>query len=293
MDHIKFDYHSYKLPNLYFRMSKGVQPKPETHIHAKLEPVIMAVAKKYPHWKVIAVGYASWGDDVSWAQKFVVTHNDEIIGHIYRTYHGNREVIGLNNDRIESSLSRGEEIRTGDTNKAQKVIAKTFGKKTIQERMQDSADKTIRLTRGHVGSLLHSTESAMVSALGYVADEVFANWENTFAAVARQSGMSEKDIAGVPELVVKDKFYQEFKKCLQSDLGAAVLIHGNEYIVSKCQKVNTTLKRFTSETLPAPLKLAIGMLKLAPKHEAVVGAGYRSSEDSFYIMVEDSVWMSA
>ena len=74
---------------------------------------------------------------------------------------------------------------------------------------------------------------------------------------------------------------------MQNDKGVAILVRGDDYLVSHSAHAIKNMQVFTTDTLPISIKRAVGMLKLVPEYRMLDGVGVRLREDLFYVTADE------
>jgi len=215
--------------------------------------------------------------------RFQVFDDREPLGIINYTHNSKREVVYcMTNERIANSRERGCEVRTKDTNKALKIIGKTFGAKTIAERVEESVASCER----NINKIFQDKKSTFDYPY-----EVLASWlsqhimkdYDTFFKIAVENGLDPSDVKDLPEKYEEFQVTRKINKCSDNGKGVVVTIHGNDYAV---QKRGNDLTIYGTETLPEWIKRGVGMLKLIEKHHMIANVGYKLNEQSFFVIEE-------
>jgi hypothetical protein len=282
LNDIDFDFVDFGIPNLVWAKSKATPPSKPVRLADKLAPLAYEAAKKFPKW--VFMGTPQWGyDDRMEVPKLNVYENREKIGtlSINTTRTGAKYVI--ESDRIKQARKRGDGAQTGDIKKALALMTKHFGSKTIEEKSREAYDKLA----GALGSS-HNTKSGeynhVISALlRNLEVYALANFEATSAA-AIAAGAKADVINKIPEHKDDRDTVSTIHSALHGKRGRFVMIDGSDYVVSKSLDFEPEL--YSTDTLPAPIKLGIGMLKLLEDNHFMKDVGFRLNATTFYVLAE-------
>lgn len=288
MNLLKYDYVAMELPNIFMAYRKDLDRLPPK-IDNKLEDLAYAVAKKYPQWKLVASKF--FPHDGHYLITYMdIYEGDEKLGVIGGTYFRCSRAYEISNHRIGAEKVRGSSTCTGDLSKALKIISKTFGVKTQVENVSEVCSRIseqMRVMRGREGSSLHVAFSDVFSDLR---SRIQADW-GKYKQMVLDAGVSPQAIEMLTQVRDTADMVEGVYICAERNHGAVVQIRGSEYVVCKTDNPAKTMRKFTSETLPVELKATIGMLKLVDKNSFIPSKGFKYSDEEFYILVEDQVWM--
>lgn len=287
MNLLKYDYEPMDLPNIYMAYRKDSDRRP-AKLQPKLKELALAVAKKYPNWKLVTTNYFTY-DDYYLVTRLDVFDGDEVLGRLAETYYSSERVYEITNPRIAATRTRGNSTKTKDIKKALKVISKSFGSKTIWERLDDTTeslhDQIRRAYYYEERKFLGHTQDMFRR----VYDHAIENWHE-YKDVFLNAGVSEDMWDKACELRDARIQSMEVEKCATGYRGAVVLIHGGVYFVCKSD-TSQNMRKFTSDDLPEQLRAAIGLLKLVESNKILANVGLKRSDTEFFVMVEDAVWM--
>jgi uncharacterized Rossmann fold enzyme len=116
-----------------------------------------------------------------------------------------------------------------------------------------------------------------------------ANWE-TISAIALQEGVDPNIVSSMPDAYNENKITERIYKCNSQGTGAVVLIHGNDYaVLARNASGDDTVSVYSTDTLPAHIKVAVGMLKLLEPNKFIADVGVKLSDTSFFVSKEASV----
>ena len=282
LNDIDFDFVDFGISNLGWAKSKVNPPSKPVRLADRLAPLAYEAAKKFPKW--VFRGAPQWGyDDKMEVPKLSVYENREKIGtlSINTTQTGTKYVI--ENDRIKSTRKRGDAVQTGDIKKALALMAKTFGAKTIEEKSRAAYDKLAGALGSSHSSKTMDYNNAVSALLRHLTVYALENFEVT-AAAAIAAGGNAKQISGIPETRDDRDTVSTIHNALHGKRGRFVMIDGSDYVVSKSLDFEPEL--YSSDTLPAPIKLGIGMLKLLEDNHFMKDVGFRLNATTFYVLAE-------
>ena len=288
MEDLKYEYVPMHLPNVVARVSKADVLLPVV-VADKLRPLIDALAIKYPNWRFVGRNIHRQNADSQKyeAARFAVYEKRELLGDLSTTWSPKYgAVYTIDNVRINKARERGAGARTKDLNKAIKIVAKTFGGKTLSERMdealEDVNDVVYRVS-GDRSSNFHRVFSGVTECL---AKHILDNWE-VMAPIAVANGADEAIIRKLPEYFNEYEITRKIYECKDKRKGAVVLIHGSDYAV--CTRSATGSKELVtlpSDKLPQHIKVSVGMLKLVENRHFIKDVGVRVNDTTFFVTKE-------
>jgi len=278
LNDIDFDFVDFGISNLGWAKSKTKTYDKPMQLNIKLAPLAYEAAKKFPKWVFSGVPQRSYDDRIE-ISKLGVYENREKIGTL--SICNSKYVI--DNDRINTARKRGDGAQTGSIKKALALMAKSFGGKTIEEKSREAYDK-LAGALGSSHSLKQMDYNNAVSALlRHLTVYALENFEVT-AAAAIAAGGNAGQINGIPETRDDRDTVSTIHNALHGKRGRFVMIDGSDYVVSKSLDFEPEL--YSSDTLPAPIKLGIGMLKLLEDNHFMKDVGFRLNATTFYVLAE-------
>lgn len=289
MEDLKFDYIEIGLPNILGRWNKGEERQPIA-IDEFLKPFVEAVAKKHPNWRFVCRNY--FRKEINEvlhhiAYSFTIFEGREALGEIGTDYgRHNARVYTITNERIRRQRERGTDTKTKDLNKAIKIVGKMVGAKRVDEHLSEIISETNNIVHqagmDRERRFNHAYEFMVMKLIPHV----MTNWE-TVSAIALQEGADPALIESIPELFNEHQITDKVRKCHTQKTGAVVLIHGNDYAVHNLDANDgDTVSVFGTDTLPAHLKSAIGMLKLVEPKHFIANVGVKIRNNAFYVIKE-------
>jgi hypothetical protein len=250
-----------------------------------LRPVIEKLVTMYPLWTFEVADVITAYSET--AVGFSVSEYGEKLGTIMRVYHGNDYCVGVSNERIEKSMSRGGTYRTKDPLKALAKIKKTFVRANISERVE----KAHKLASGVLYSQLYNMERNMrndkykieksaqefIMGKGY---HLFLDYVNELPPTESEpllKAMENKANAEVEMVTIEG-----MKAKFQDDKMALIVRDAGKYLV----KVDDNVQIYDDNTLPESYRGKLGMLKLVEPEHFITGIGCRASDEVFVITVD-------
>ena len=282
LNDIDFDYPDFGIPNLVWAKSKATPPSKPVALSPRLAPLAYEAAKKFPRWKFMGLPALSYDDRVE-VMQLGVYEGREKIGTIKtnNTRSGTKYVI--NSDRIKRARKRGDAAETADIKKALKLMAKSFGSKTIEEKSRAAYDKLAgALGSAHTAKQM-DYNNAVSALLRHLKVYALENFEVTSAASIAAGG-NAKQINGIPENKDDRDTVTTVYNALHAKRGRFVMLNGSDYIVT--ESLDFKPKIYSTDTLPAQIKLSIGLLKLIEDNHFMKDVGFRLNATTFYVLAE-------
>ena len=302
LDQVKYEYITLDLPNIQVAWDRNKDRSMyEFVLDEPFKNFVIQAAMKFPMWR-----FLSGGDYGGIARrpktptvvryecnKMWVYDGSEKLGSItYETRFTKTDmryvVYLLNNERIMNKRERGEYDKTKDINKALKILAKSFGSKTISERMEEAFDQCVERVDSiarQKGSNFNNEYRSLVHGLQKYL--MVDKWEE-IKQIATDSGVDLTLLERLPNVYEDYKIAQEIDQCVDHRKGVVVIIHGNDYAVQSFSTANgDIIDMFSTETLPDWIKRGVGMLKLVEPHNMIGNIGYKISDGAFFVMKGD------
>jgi hypothetical protein len=282
LNDIDFDFVDFGIPNLGWAKSKATPPSKPVALTMKLAPLAYEAAKKFPKW--VFMGAPQWGyDDRLEVGNLHVYENREKIGTLStnNTRTGTKYVI--TNDRIKQTCKRGDAMQTADIKKALKLMAKTFGGKTIEEKSRAAYDKLASAIGSSHTAKQMDYNNAVSALLRHLKVYALENFEVT-AAAAIAAGGNAKQINGIPETRDDCDTVATVYNALHNKHGRFVMLNGSDYIVTK--SIDFEPEIHSTDTLPTQIKLSIGLLKLIEDNNFMRDVGFRLNATTFYVLAD-------
>lgn len=282
MNDIDFDFVDFGIPNLGWAKRKVNPPSKPVRLADRLAPLAYEAAKKFPKW--MFRGAPQWGyDDKMEVPKLSVYENREKIGtlSINTTRTGAKYVI--ESDRITMARKRGDGAQTGDIKKALALMAKHFGSKTIEEKSLAAYNKVASAIGSSHSNKQMDYNNSVSALLRHLTVYALENFEVT-AAAAIAAGGNAGQINGIPETREDRDTVSTIHNALHGKRGRFVMIDGSNYIMSKSLDFKPEI--YSTDTLPAQIKLSIGLLKLLEDNHFMKDVGFRLNATTFYVLAE-------
>lgn len=247
-----------------------------------LEPVIYEIAVKNPSWTFEEHRLGSGPDNIAHVRAFVVRDSKgNSIGLIEINRNSDARtsspwVFEISNRRIAQSRQRGSSIITGNPKTALKAIGKYFSAPTTSERAAIAASTAS--VRVHEAVMV--AREARDRARGLIAPAISAFVEANWAQVL--DSMKDSDRAIAETLPALKETYQGMEDLLQqikAKQHLTVLIEDDTYITHD----GGTTHVYSSDEVPEPIKVSVGLLKLMDDGKPVVDVGIRISNTMFVI----------
>lgn len=209
-----------------------------------------------------------------------------VLGTVEIVTRGEREYIRVQNDKIQAEVKRGKGYNTTDPEKAELMIRRMFITPSLEEKLKGEmqhATQTLELVeanirqkrQNHWGNLrdarlefIKNKFDEFMSMLTSVSD--IDNATNYKAAVAESAVISR----------MRDLWSQR-----SSGKALLVVLDGSQYIVRYASEV----KLFDADSVPADVRVKVGMLKLTEPQQVVDGLGVKVSNEVFIVTNTDVV----
>jgi predicted ribosome quality control (RQC) complex YloA/Tae2 family protein len=305
LDQVKYEYITLDLPNIQVAWERG-KDRAETkfYLDEPFKNFVIQAAMKFPMWRFMSGGdLGGMGltrnpitrvpTDLKCYRLWVYDGSERLGSISYETRLTKTDmrytVYILNNQRIAHKRERGDSDKTKDINKALKILAKSFGAKTISERMKEAFEQC----EDRVGSIttqkatrFNDEYRSLVNGLRK--HLMVDKWEE-IKQIAMDSGVDLTVLDRLPNTYEDYKIAQEIDECVEHKKGVVVIIHGNDYAVQSFATANAdpTIEMLSTETLPDWIKRGVGMLKLVEPHNMVGNVGYKISDGAFFVMKGD------
>jgi hypothetical protein len=288
-------------PNIIVKWKAGEDRTGYTfNVSSNIKDLVIEAATKHPNWLFLCGGERNRGLSYGMSReqqicnRLFVFEGREQIGWISWEYRGRHHepVYLIGNDRISNQRERGTCAKTKDLKKALRLIEKTFSRKTIDEYvLENHKEVSSRLyyMRMEKDREFHSSYSEVA---GYLRKHVLTNWD-TYKEIALAHPRAKADV--VESILSKHEeqvIAREIQICFTTGKGAVVTIHGNDYAVSSHSSGNSdepeNVEIYGTDTLPSWIRGRIGMLKLIEKGQMLRDAGYRLTDNVFFVMRGDN-----
>ena len=258
--------------------------------HALYKTLHRLVANK-PDWKFeihdTVVVYSPNADERKHvAYQFRIWAGKVMLGEVEIVTRGEREYIRVHNEKIQAEVKRGKGYNTTDPEKAEKEIRRMFITPSLNEKL----NKEIVATTEIVDSVVHkatdkrnqlwaSLEPARTKFVQSKFDE-FVSMLTTVNDVTNAADYKTATEERSVILRMRDAWSQR-------DSGKALLVvlDGSQYIVRYASEV----KLFDADSVPADVRVKVGMLKLTEPQQVVDGLGVKVSNEVFIVTNTDVV----
>ena len=258
-------------------------------INPFMKPFVEELALKYPQWtfqeertnyKWDIVDGRSVKVNFS-AESFKVIDKREELGEIFLDRNSNGDVYGVNNFRVSAQRERGYGTKTIHLKKAIKHVDKFFGKKNLQEKV-DEAKQVANQCIHHVNNGFSNTVSWKWNVIGDVAKQFLVSkyWEE-FSQILLANQKLAEHANTFPKAFEEAQASNEVYDAMRSNTAYLVYVDGLSYAIHR-DKEPTQIK--ASEELPAFIRQSVGMLKLVEDKQIIGGVGLRVSADTFIVL---------
>ena len=299
LDQVKYEYITLDLPNIQVAWERGRdRSEYKFRLDSRIKELIIQAAMKFPMWRFMCGGdqggiSRNRDNEVYDCYRIFVLEGNEFLGTIDYTYrrgrNGEQTAYCLSNQRIQHKRERGTADVTKDINKALKIMAKSFGLKTIDERIREArAECEVRV--GHISnrktSDFYSDYRRMTDALRHYL--MGDKWEEMKQiALTNKADLTMLD--RLPNMYEDHVVAKEMESCVNDNKGVVVIIHGNDYAVQSFLTANDepAVEMFSTDTLPEWIKRGVGMLKLVEEGNMIGKIGYKISDGAFFVMGEE------
>ena len=291
LDITKYEFHELSLPNIIAAIPLDRRADYEGYsyeVDPKIANFIVEAAKKFPMWKFVGSGGMRIRDDKKMVfRDFKLFDNREALGNISYSYNHKGDVsYEFANDRISNKLERGSSMRTKDIKKGLKILQGMYGAKTIRERLIRSMTEA-KSEMGHIQhNRMREFSSKFVYLTDHLADYIFSNWEH-YKSIALANGMDPNYVKNLPELGEQCFIARDIWNHTNKNSGVFVTIHGNDYAVIKGSATDAMPEILSTESLPEWLRRGIGMLKLVEPNHFLKDVGFRTDQNSFFVVHQE------
>lgn len=293
LDITKYDERVLGLPNLVCAIDKSRADYVDApvEIYKSLDEFMKEAAVKYPRWKFI--GFRPWiktrmnGAHVLEVSRFRVYEGRELVGEIGcgQSSRG-KDYIVLTNDRIEGMRERGTSMKTGNKEKALKLLGKHFGVKTPAELWHEGYDVCSQIAYATDRETKHRFDVNYSSLVGYLIPYFMEHWDE-IRAIAEKRKADPQMLDAIPDLYDKRLIAHEVRTCLENKKGVVVVTHGTSYVVKDGD--TESLMSYDTDTLPEWIKRGVGLLKLVENRNVLKDVGLRADDDTFFVIRKDAV----
>ena len=193
----------------------------------------------------------------------------------------------INNKRIKKTRQRGEGAKTGDVKKALRLMTKMFKVQTFEEKSMESYRRLSDvLGSSHCGIVQRRYVTALDVCLNTLGAYLLNNFE-VVSAAAIAAGAPAGVVNSIPSLKEDLDTVSTVHNAFAGGRGQYFMLDGSDYIMrQRAGDVVLGLKTYSSDTLPAAIKLKIGLLKLLEDNHYMKDVGYRLDAANFYVLVD-------
>ena len=258
-------------------------PKADYKLWSPMNTVVEKLAPLHPMWRFEVVEAANFSSGKPDALNVKVSEYGDVLGSIWRQWHGSEYQLFVTNDRISDKMVRGSSYKTTDPEKAIAKIRKTFNRASIKERVAKSETRAADFLANQASHKLREERevkaSINVKAMKYVMQEgwpLFLAHVETLPANERDNilkNVQERDRLK-DEMLTIESVQAKF-----NDKKTALVIRdAGKYVV----KIGDTVQIYDDNTLPTNLRGGIGLLKLVDVEHFLSDIGCRVNEEIIY-----------
>lgn len=283
---IDYDFVALDLPNLGWAKSKTDPPNVPVSFCATLAPLAHAAAKKFPNWTFVGCEAFRGGSNHMYIGALNVYEGRESLGTLGFVMHPAIKFV-INNKRIKKTRQRGEGAKTGDVKKALRLMTKMFKVQTFEEKSMEAYRRLSDvLGSSHCGIVQRRYVTALDVCLNTLGAYLLNNFE-VVSAAAIAAGAPAGVVNSIPSLKEDLDTVSTVHNAFAGGRGQYFMLDGSDYIMrQRAGDVVLGLKTYSSDTLPAAIKLKIGLLKLLEDNHYMKDVGYRLDAANFYVLVD-------
>jgi hypothetical protein len=268
------------------RILLGYDPRtPYDYEKAKLEDVpallrtlLHKLARRRPDWKFVVSKFNEYGGPS--LTHLSVLQDSEVVGTCWSTSFGSTSAIAVENTRIAQDFPRRGHQVTSKVEVATRIVTNYFTPMTDGERLHALASKHA----SHASSVLNETVNKLTRAYNFtVAPKMLplllARLEE-FTPELAAAGVSEDILKALPSLSANNDTANQLL-----DNRAMVTFSNDHYFITSMLKLAPRINRYKvpQSAMPAEWREKIGILKLVPVGQVIVGVGV-SSTAGFYAL---------
>lgn len=258
-------------------------------VSSTLDPVISRLATLNPRWIFIATGRTFAGNGMHKAAEFEVRMDNEVLGQIGLASSSARgTLISVSNDRISAKRTRSSAYRTEDPEKAILAAKKAFGRMNTNERLDKARGEASKVLSRAAWNKEHQHREQM-----HLVHTAMHNWvrnegEHLFLEFVKTQmyGAEAKKVLEAHDslqvLNMEMKSIAEVQKRYSKDESLLIVKDGSKYLARMGEK----LDMYDDTTLPADVRMKIGMLKLVEDGEFITEVGCRVSSEIFVLQAD-------
>lgn len=263
--------------------------------HRMLDEVICTMATLKPTWRFIgSSSIVVRTEPLEYALcSFTVTEDGEELGTVMREYFGrsNEYKLVVSNSRIMTGRQRGRGYTTDDPKKAITKIKRTFGRKSVKERLAEASDKAGNYLSTAVSDHNYKYSDAQRLVINAARNWVMGDGFEKFMAYVHESMPEQKKAEllasnqKAEHLKAEMSILEDIRNRLGTQKSALIVRDMDQYIV----RVGDNVQLHDDNTLPVQLRGKLGMLKLVDKEHFVEGAGSRVTDEVFVVLVDEDI----
>ena len=257
----------------------------EEHGNRDIAPAfLLHVATRNPDYTFYVktgVRHTDIGDPYYMVRSIYVLAGDEPLGAIEAT--SMSEGLSFRNNRINEDLKRGNAKKTTKLNAAKSIFAQYFYGMTMQEHMQNVAANVNYEISNTVYALRRKNEDARQAVVNFIKSEVLYGNEMLLRFL-NDAGKGEL-VETFHDTASEMQVVKNIEGVVGRNEGYYIMLKGDEYIKWRNDESKIP-KRFKRAEMPDDMRTALALLKIADKGTFVDGAGFKLTDDKFFIRDE-------
>jgi hypothetical protein len=270
---------------------RGDGVKVESIINPFLLPLIEKLALKYPQWTFEEENTNYKWDNIDGksvkkdfqATCFKVIDKREELGQVYMDNYSNHgERFCIDNFRVQQMRERGSGMKTIHEKKALKHIDKFFGKKNLDEKLNDARTQAQQCVSRVANDLAQKFDWEWNRLSEASKQFIVGRYWEEFVEYAHQNITNNTvDMDKMPERFERKLAGQHISNAFSKDEHYLVYVDGQNYAIFR-KNEPTQIK--VSEELPEFIRRSVGMLKLVEDNQIVSGIGCRVNATTYVVL---------
>jgi len=198
----------------------------------------------------------------------------------------NQNGLVFENQRIYKDLKRGSTKKTSKLHTAKSIFAKYFYRMTMREHMESLASDIGYEVNNAMYNMRNEHATAERRLMSFLRKEVEQNNQLVMTCIEKLGEASLIDSYNATQEAAKAA--SNLEKLINNRKGYYVMLKDDEYISWRKGDPNALNqpKRLKREEMPENMRIALGLLKLAEHKTFVHEAGFKVSENKFFLLDE-------
>ena len=293
IDKSKWDYLTVGPANVVAEVPLGTDPADFTHkvTSTSLASLAEAYAKARPSHTVVCRGFLNHNPLGLTVHTCAIYAGKEQLGRVHYGYVSRGSTgrgFNINCPSLDAKRVRGSATSTEDEKRALKIMLSSFKQTSTAELVNASFHKAIAVVQGaHTNALIkyqrHHEPVQLALSRKFKADP-----ERVLADLVANHALAPDEAAAVLEITPTIKAINHMNAARDSSTGTACVVYlmGDSYYVRPA-KDDAPTEHFVSDTLPASLRSAVGLLKMVSDGTIVPDVGVRVDEDTLYVLRQE------